>query len=275
MSRMRCCGPRAPHLLLEALRESLSNETHPGHVELVGLLEVELERPQAVREEKHEGTPDPGTVRYLKLLNRLIDGLQKDPDALRRCMMGLSVLGARPPADVRDFPMLFDHLTREKGCGPNNLTLLEAMLESLDRTDLLQLVQQFKAHGNSTSSSSSSSSPVTIITHHSRTVQSLEAMSSHLASILSLSLTTPEVTDNGYTLSWTAPPSTSLAELQSRLSGKEGELRTLDVQRLLLDTASGRYQLLGPPQDNQVRATSITWGSWPCVDRPMDGFLAL
>ena len=80
-------------------------------------------------------------VGYLSLVNRVIDGLCNDSHSFDRFTMALSALDTRPPPSITSFPNLFEYLRRNGKCGPSNLGLLESVLISMNRQDLVRLLQ--------------------------------------------------------------------------------------------------------------------------------------
>ena len=182
-------------------------------------------------------------VRYLKLLNRIIDGL--DPTLIQRCVMALGVLGTTIPLDVTDFPKLFEHLNKVGKCGPQNLTLLENMLESISRPDLVRLVISHAEDPN----------PL-LTTHLSKAVESVDATQGRLSTELSLELSSPEVVDNGYTIRWRVAQCDHVL-LQARASGSSA-LRAMDVQRMFISTSQGAKFLVWEAQPPE-QSTVSTW----------------
>lgn len=195
-------------------------------------------------------------VTYLQMVNQLIDGLQRDPEAFGRSVMGLRLLGVYPGPSVRDFPQLFSFLVEEGHCGPWDTSLLRSLLQSLNRTDLLVCLEGFQK--DTTLSLSSSS---TLTTHHTRAMQSVTTVCAKLSAVVGASLGHSISRDSGYSHKWTLgghipPPHI----LQTALATKVIELRELDIQRVFLDTPSGCYKLFEDQssETNQVYSPAPT-----------------
>ena len=195
-------------------------------------------------------------VTYLQMVNQLIDGLQRDPEAFGRSVMGLRLLGVYPGPSVTDFPQLFSFLVEEGHCGPWDTSLLRSLLQSLNRTDLLVCLEGFQK--DTTLSLSSSS---TLTTHHTRAMQSVTTVCAKLSAVVGTSLGHSISRDSGYSHKWTLgghipPPHI----LQTALATKVIELRELDIQRVFLDTPSGCYKLFEDQssETNQVYSPAPT-----------------
>ena len=118
-------------------------------------------------------------VAYLRMVNRLIDGLQRDPEAFSRSVMGLHILGVRLPAGVTNFPQLFAFLGEAGHCGPDDTSLLQSLLQSLDRHDLLVCLERFQT----LDPPPPTSSLLTLTTHHSKAVQSVALVCAGLSAV--------------------------------------------------------------------------------------------
>lgn len=187
-------------------------------------------------------------VAYLRMVNRLIDGLQRDPEAFSRSVMGLQFLGVRLPAGVTNFPQLFAFLGEAGHCGPDDTSLLQSLLQSLDKHDLLVCLERFQT----LDPPPPTSSLLTLTTHHSKAVQSVALVCAGLSAVVDMPLEHSDSRDSGYSQQWVlkghAP---SPHSLQAVLTGKAGDLGKLDIQRVFLDTSAGRYKLF-EDQSNEV-----------------------
>lgn len=191
-------------------------------------------------------------VAYLQMVNHLIDGLQRDPEAFGRSVMGLRLLGVYPGPSVTDLPQLFAFLVEGGHCGPWDTSLLRSLLQSLNRTDLLVCLEGFQGDTSLPLSST------TLTTHHTRAMQSVVAVCGRLSEVVGVSLAHSVSQDSGYSHKWTLgghipPPHT----LQTALAMKVKELKELDIQRVFLDTSSGRYKLF----EDQSSETSQVYDS--------------
>lgn len=257
-------GPNAPNLLLEALQESLQHEKDAGNAFLVERLQEKLASPSGRGQNEPHNDPgrrakaerDPTLVQYLKLINRVIDSLKNDSET---CFMNLRRLGARPPSTVTTLHQLFEYLQDEDLCGPNQLSLLEDLLEAMDRPDLKRQVQAFKAQVNNCESPTVDQIPsLVIITHHSREVQSADAICTTLSAILSLQLPPAESSDNGYTLLWRVSClEQHLPALESAVRDKTDVLRDLDIQRVFFETSQGRFKVYESQDPHEVSCISF------------------
>ena len=194
-------------------------------------------------------------VAYLRMVNKLIDGLQRDPEAFSRSVMGLRMLGVHLPTGMDDFPQLFAILHEEGHCGPDNTSLLQSLLQSLDRHDLLVYLERFQIQPDPPPSSSSM---LTLATHHSKAVQSIALVCEGLSAVVGVPLEHSDSRDSGYSQQWVlkgrAP---SPHTLQDMLSEKAEELGKLDIKRVFLDTSSERYKLF----EHEDQSNEVTlWG---------------